>query len=98
MLSVLLSALCPPVPLKSLIFWRYTNQIIIIIIINSRISGAQLQVVANDEQGMLERNYIVKCLAKVGIEASACIHKFTLCLSTSPHYNRFTALFPGALH
>jgi len=27
------SALCPPAPLKSLIFWRYTNQIIIIIII-----------------------------------------------------------------
>jgi len=33
MLSVLLSALCPPAPLKSLTFWRYTNQIIIIIII-----------------------------------------------------------------
>jgi len=33
MLSVLLSTLCPPVPLKSLTFWRYTNQIIIIIII-----------------------------------------------------------------
>jgi len=33
MLSVLLSALCPPSPLKSLTFWRYTNQIIIIIII-----------------------------------------------------------------
>jgi len=30
-LSVLLSALCPPAPLKSLTFWRYTNQIIIII-------------------------------------------------------------------
>jgi len=33
MLSVILSALCPPAPLKSLTFWRYTNQIIIIIII-----------------------------------------------------------------
>jgi len=32
MLSVLLSALCPPVPLKSFTFWLYTNQIIIIII------------------------------------------------------------------
>jgi len=31
MLSVLLSAHCPPAPLKSLTFWRYTNQIIIII-------------------------------------------------------------------
>ena len=31
--SNLLSALCPPAPLKSLTFWRYTNQIIIIIII-----------------------------------------------------------------
>ena len=29
----ILSALCPPAPLKSLTFWRYTNQIIIIIII-----------------------------------------------------------------
>jgi len=28
-LSVILSALCPPAPLKSLTFWRYTNQIII---------------------------------------------------------------------
>jgi len=27
-----LSALCPPAPLKSLTFWRYTNQIIIIVI------------------------------------------------------------------
>ena len=34
MLSVLLSTLCPPAPLKPLTFWRYTNQIIIIIIIN----------------------------------------------------------------
>jgi len=33
MLSVLLSAHCPPVPLKSLTSWHYTNQIIIIIII-----------------------------------------------------------------
>ena len=33
MLSVLLGALCPPAPLKSLTFWRYTNQIIIIITI-----------------------------------------------------------------
>jgi len=32
MLSVLLSALCPPAPLKSLTFWRYTNQIVIVII------------------------------------------------------------------
>ena len=32
-LSILLSALCPPAPLKSLTFWCYTNQIIIIIII-----------------------------------------------------------------
>ena len=32
MLSVLLSALSPPAPLKSLTFWRYTNQIIIIVI------------------------------------------------------------------
>jgi len=30
--AVLLSALCPPAPLKSLTFWCYTNQIIIIII------------------------------------------------------------------
>ena len=29
-LSVLLSALCPPAPLKSLTFWRYTNQMNII--------------------------------------------------------------------
>jgi len=33
MLSVLLSALCPPAPLKSLTFWRYIIIIIIIIII-----------------------------------------------------------------
>jgi len=33
MLSVLLSTVCSPAPLKSLTFWRYTNQIIIIIII-----------------------------------------------------------------
>jgi len=37
MLSVLLSALCPPAPLKSLTFWRYTNQIIIIIDHRSRL-------------------------------------------------------------
>ena len=36
MLSVLLSALCPPAPLKSLTFWHYTNQIIIIIIMHVR--------------------------------------------------------------
>ena len=43
MLSVLLSALCPPAPLKSLTFWRYTNQIIIIIIniICSLITGSR---------------------------------------------------------
>ena len=32
MLSLLLSALCPPAPLKSLTSWRYTNQIIIIMV------------------------------------------------------------------
>ena len=33
MLSVLLSALCPPAPLKSLTFWHYTSEIVIVIII-----------------------------------------------------------------
>ena len=35
MLSVLLSTLCPPAPLKSLTFWRCTYQIIITIIIRT---------------------------------------------------------------
>jgi len=40
MLPVFLSALCPPAPLKSLTtFWRYTNQIIIIVIMS--VTGAQ---------------------------------------------------------
>jgi len=34
MLSVLLSAVCPPAPLKSLTFWRYTNQIIMVALCN----------------------------------------------------------------
>jgi len=42
MLSVLLSALCPPAPLKSLTFWRYTNQIIIFIIIFPFLESASL--------------------------------------------------------
>ena len=44
MLSVFLSALCPPAPLKSLTFWRYSNQIIIIIIIIIKETLEQLYV------------------------------------------------------
>ena len=34
--AVLLSPLCPPAPLKSLTFWRYTNQIIIMVALRNR--------------------------------------------------------------
>jgi len=45
MLLVLLIALCPPAPLKSLTFWRYTNQIIIIIIIKRHLTTYNAELV-----------------------------------------------------
>jgi len=33
MLSVLLSALCPPAPLKSLTFWRYKIRLLLLLLI-----------------------------------------------------------------
>jgi len=50
MLSVLLSALCPPVPLKCLTFWRYTNQIIIIIIIMWNEASTRCRLNISDEK------------------------------------------------
>ena len=64
MLLVLLSALCPPAPLKSLTFWCYTNQIIIIIIMN--IDEMQMSTLSE------ELSLMLSCLRESQLQAAQC--------------------------